>query len=81
LLFSTENKLKGLRSFEDEGTVCGYADPSVRRIQSKNITYKTAPMVIDIDKYRLITAFNAMDGVLRIQIRAAILCTVWKLQQ
>ncbi|MFP4662331.1 MAG: NAD(P)/FAD-dependent oxidoreductase [Halanaerobiales bacterium] len=63
----------GLDYFKEELTGPEYADRFVRMVEENEIEYKTETMVVNITKYRKITALNQNDGVINIKAKSIIL--------
>lgn len=63
----------GLQIFKEELTGPEYAQRFINKIEENDIPYKLNTMVIDINKEKVVTAVNSIDGVLEIKAKSIIL--------
>ncbi|EYE88748.1 FAD-dependent pyridine nucleotide-disulfide oxidoreductase [Fervidicella metallireducens AeB] len=63
----------GLHIFKEELTGPEYAQRFIDRIEENKIPYKLNTMVININKEKIVTAVNSVDGVLEIKAKSIIL--------
>lgn len=63
----------GLHKFGEELTGPEYAQRYKKQVMERNIPFMLNTMVLDISKYKVITATNAENGIFQIQAKAVIL--------
>ncbi len=63
----------GLHTFKEELTGPEYAQRFIDKVIEQHISYKLNTMVLDLNKDRIITAVNDVDGVVEIKAKSVIL--------
>lgn len=63
----------GLHTFKEELTGPEYAQRFIDKVMELNIRYKLNTMVLDLNKDKVVTAVNDVDGIIEIKAKAVIL--------